>query len=200
MQSNGTINGAGADTSAPAAATAFTTAATHNGNGNRTAVGATPPADSFVFKKAVKHEAKGRIALVGPAGAGKSYTMLKLARALAGPNGKIAAIDTEHGSLSKYADLVEFDVLELDSFAPQNFLNSLHAAEEAGYAVFCTDSLSGNGSLLPSAEVHGESGLPGGTFGEHLAFVRALAHAVRRTTNNLLVVALPANTMTRVNS
>src|SRR6266571_1178017 len=50
MQSNGTINGAGADTPAPAAATAFTTAATHNGNGNRTVVGATPPADSFVFK------------------------------------------------------------------------------------------------------------------------------------------------------
>src|SRR5437016_3644669 len=142
MQSNGTINGAGADTPAPAAATAFTTAATHHGNGNRTVVGATHPADSFVFKKAVKHEAKGRIALVGPAGAGKSYTMLKLARALAGPNGKIAAIDTEHGSLSKYADLVEFDVLELDSFTPQNFLNSLHAAENAGYAVFCADSLS----------------------------------------------------------
>src|SRR5436309_10750666 len=59
-----------------------------------------------------------------------------------GPNGKIAAIDTEHGSLSKYADLVEFDVLELDSFTPQNFLNSLHAAENAGYAVFCADSLS----------------------------------------------------------
>src|SRR6266404_2695844 len=58
MQSNGTINGAGADTPAPVAATALTTVATHNRNGNRTGVVATHPADSFVFKKAVKHEAK----------------------------------------------------------------------------------------------------------------------------------------------
>src|SRR5438552_16580554 len=123
MQSNGTINGAGADTPAPVAATALTTAATHNGNGNRTVVGPTPPADSFVFKKAVKHAAKGRIALVGPAGAGKSYTMLKLARALAGPNGQIPAIDTEHGSLSKYADLVDFEVIDLGRFRPHKFPN-----------------------------------------------------------------------------
>jgi hypothetical protein len=94
------------------------------------------------FKKAVKHESKGRVALIGPAGSGKSYTMLKLARALAGPTGKIAAVDTEHGSLSKYADLFDFDVIELDSYSPTNFLDSLKAAEDSGYSVFCCDSLS----------------------------------------------------------
>lgn len=97
---------------------------------------------ALTFKKAVKHEAKGRVALIGPAGSGKSFTAMVLARALAGPDGKIAAVDTEHGSLSKYADLFEFDVLELDSFSPQNFMDSLKAAEEAGYAVFVCDSLS----------------------------------------------------------
>src|SRR5437016_2786217 len=61
------------------------------------------------FTKAVKYNAKGRVALIGPAGGGKSFTALVLARALAGPTGKIAAIDTEHGSLSKYADLFDFD-------------------------------------------------------------------------------------------
>ena len=94
------------------------------------------------FTKAVKYAAKGRVALVGPAGSGKSYTMLLIARALAGPNGKIAAIDTEHGSLSKYADIFDFDVMELDSFSPQSFVDALHAAEDAGYDVFCCDSLS----------------------------------------------------------
>jgi hypothetical protein len=80
------------------------------------------------FAKAVKYAAKGRTALVGPAGSGKSFTMLMLARALAGPTGKIAAIDTEHGSLSKYADVFDFDVLELGSFTPESFITTLHAA------------------------------------------------------------------------
>ena len=94
------------------------------------------------FKRAVKYEAKGRVALVGPAGSGKSYTMLTLARLLAGPEGRIAAIDTEQGSLSKYADLFEFDVCPLKSFSPDNFLDALHQAERDGFAVFCCDSLS----------------------------------------------------------
>lgn len=94
-----------------------------------------------MFQKAVKYEAKGRVALVGPAGSGKSFTMLTLATALAG-GGKIAAVDTEHGSLSKYADRFTFDVIELASFSPERFLECLHAAEEAKYAVFCCDSLS----------------------------------------------------------
>ncbi len=70
MQSNGTINGAGADTPAPVAATALTTVATHNRNGNRTGVVATHPADSFVFKKAVKHEAKGEPARIAASSQG----------------------------------------------------------------------------------------------------------------------------------
>jgi AAA domain len=98
--------------------------------------------NSNPFAKAVKYNAKGRVALIGPAGGGKSFTALVLARALAGPNGKIAAIDTEHGSLSKYADLFDFDVLELDSFSPESFIEALHAAEQAGYDVFLCDSLS----------------------------------------------------------
>ena len=98
--------------------------------------------NSNPFTRAVKYNAKGRVALIGPAGGGQSFTALVLARALAGPNGKIAAIDTEHGSLSKYADLFDFDVLELDSFSPESFIEALHAAEEAGYDVFLCDPLS----------------------------------------------------------
>jgi hypothetical protein len=99
-------------------------------------------ANVIQFQKAVKRDARGRVALIGPAGSGKSYTMLKLARQLAGPEGRIAAIDTEHGSLSKYADAFDFDVLEMESFSPTNFLAALEAAEQGGYAVFCVDSLS----------------------------------------------------------
>lgn len=97
---------------------------------------------SIQFQKAIKYEAKGRVALVGPAGSGKSFTGLTLARLLAGPDGKIAAVDTEQGSLSKYADLFDFDVCPLRSFSPDNFLEALRMAERAGYAAFFCDSLS----------------------------------------------------------
>lgn len=93
------------------------------------------------FKKAIKYAAKGRVALIGPAGSGKSFTGLILATALAAGK-RIAAIDTEHGSLSKYADLYEFDVIEMDSYSPQNFLAALHLAEKEGYGAFLCDSLS----------------------------------------------------------
>jgi hypothetical protein len=114
-----------------------TTAATNNGNGSKPLTSTLNP-----FAKAEKFDAKGRVGLIGPAGGGKSFTALVLARALAGPHGKIAAIDIEHGSLSKYADLFDFDVLELDSFGPQSFIEALHAAEANGYSVFLCDSLS----------------------------------------------------------
>jgi hypothetical protein len=110
------------------------------------------PKVQFQFKKAVKQKAKGRVALIGPAGSGKSFTGLRLARTLAGPTGKIAAVDTEHGSLSKYAGspgvetdnlkAFDFDVIELASFTTENFIGALNAAEEAGYDVFMCDSLS----------------------------------------------------------
>ena len=67
---------------------------------------------------------------------------MRLARLLAGSDGKIAAIDTEHGSLSKYADLFDFDVIELDSYSPDNFQDALTAAERGDYRVFICDSLS----------------------------------------------------------
>lgn len=94
-----------------------------------------------MFKKAVKYDAKGRVAIIGPAGSGKSYTSLVLAKKLAN-GGKIAALDTEHGSLSKYADLFEFDCVEPDSYTVDSWLEYLTYAEQNDYAVFVTDSLS----------------------------------------------------------
>jgi hypothetical protein len=94
-----------------------------------------------MFKKAVKYDAKGRVAIIGPSGSGKSFTGLTLATKLAN-GGKIAALDTEHGSLSKYADLFDFDNVEPDSYTVESWLQYLTYAEQNGYAVFLTDSLS----------------------------------------------------------
>lgn len=106
---------------------------------------------SVTFAKAVKHEAKGRAALIGPAGSGKSYTMLKLAQELAS-GGKVAAVDTEHGSLEKYADEFDFDTFTPSEFTAPTLLESIKTAEREGYAVLCIDSLShfwaGSGGAL----------------------------------------------------
>ena len=98
-----------------------------------------------MFKKAVKHEAKIRLALVGPSGSGKTYTALRVATELcklAGNPGRIAVVDTEHGSASKYADIFDFDVVELDNYDPRHLIRLIQEAEKAGYFCLVIDSLS----------------------------------------------------------
>lgn len=94
---------------------------------------------NFRFRKAEKRGAKLRFAVSGPSGSGKTFTLLRLATELGGP---VALIDTEHGSASKYADLFEFDVLELDSYDPVRLIGIIDRAVENGYRVLCIDSLS----------------------------------------------------------
>ena len=109
----------------------------------------------FTFQKASKKQVKARIAIDGPSGSGKTYTALVAATALAN-NGKIAVIDTEHGSASLYSDHFSFDVLELASFSPETYTHAIHAAERAGYSVILIDSLShaweGEGGALDLAD------------------------------------------------
>jgi hypothetical protein len=105
-----------------------------------------------MFEKAIKQEAKLRLAIAGPAGSGKTYTGLQIAKSLA-QGGKIAVVDTEHGSASKYADLFDFDVAEMfPPFHPDRFVESIQEAQKAGYAVIMLDSLShewsGTGGIL----------------------------------------------------
>jgi len=90
---------------------------------------------SFSFQTAVREQLKARVAIDGPSGSGKTWTSLTCATALAGPNGRIAVIDTERGSARLYADFFKFDVLELPMdhrmFNPEVYVEALHAAEEA---------------------------------------------------------------------
>lgn len=94
---------------------------------------------SFTFTPATKKAAKGRIAIDGPSGSGKTYTALTIAGVL---GGRIAVIDTEHGSASKYADLFTFDTLHLHRYSPQILIDALTASGSAGYEVVVVDSLS----------------------------------------------------------
>lgn len=104
---------------------------------------------ALTFQKATKTRAKARVALSGPSGSGKTYTALILAGVL---GERIAVIDTEHGSASKYSSIFEFDVLELDRFDPRIYVQAIQAAAEAGYDVLVIDSMSheweGQGGVL----------------------------------------------------
>lgn len=97
---------------------------------------------SIQFKPAVRTQRLLRLALIGPAGSGKSLSALKIARGLAGPEGKVAAVDTENYSLSLYANQVKFDSVALTTFAPSSYIACIQAAAAAGYNVLVIDSLS----------------------------------------------------------
>jgi hypothetical protein len=93
------------------------------------------------FKKATKKAAKARVALMGPSGSGKTATALRIA---SGMGKRIAVIDTEHASASKYVGTFggDFDTLDLESFSPETYVEAIKAAENAGYDVLIIDSLS----------------------------------------------------------
>lgn len=119
-----------------------------------------------MFRQATKQQSKLRMTLDGPAGSGKTYTALRFAHALAN-GGRIAFIDTERGSASKYVGEAPdgfpwaFDVLELFQFSPEKYTEAIAAAGRGGYAVLVIDSLShaweGVGGTLELKQKAGES-------------------------------------------
>jgi len=106
------------------------------------------------FAAATREAGKGRIALCGPSGSGKTWTALTLATLLAD---RVAVVDTEHGSASKYGPDASgrgftFDTVSPASFDPRALAVMLGQAGAAGYGAIVIDSLthywSGAGGIL----------------------------------------------------
>lgn len=98
---------------------------------------------TITFAKASKERCKLRIGLDGPAKSGKTWTALVIATACIQKwGGRIALIDTERESASKYGDIFDFDCVNLDSFSPDVFIEAIKVATAAGYTVLVVDSLS----------------------------------------------------------
>ncbi|MDR4509601.1 MAG: ATP-binding protein [Candidatus Brocadiaceae bacterium] len=103
-----------------------------------------------MFRKAQKSLSKARICLAGPAGSGKTYSALLIA---AGLGGKVAMIDTEHGSGDLYSDKFDYDIHQVHPpFECNKYITAIKEAENCGYNVIIIDSLShgwsGQGGLL----------------------------------------------------
>ena len=103
----------------------------------------------ITFQKAVKEQVKLRLAIYGPAGAGKTASALRIAH---GIGGRIAFIDTENYSASRYADGLfifpggfvpfSFDVVSLTKPTIEHYVEAIQSAENAGYNILIIDSLS----------------------------------------------------------
>ena len=102
------------------------------------------------FTRAKRTNSRLRVALSGPSGSGKTYSAILLALGL---GGKVAMIDTEHGSADMYEHLGEYDTLQLVApYTVAKYLEAIKLAESSGYGVIIIDSLShawaGDGGLL----------------------------------------------------
>lgn len=115
---------------------------------------------SFTIRKAARSDVKIIGGLAGPSGGGKTLTALLLARGLAGPEGGIVVIDTEHGRSQIYADdprVAPWDWMDFQPpFSPERYVEALEAAEAASPAVVVVDSISheheGEGGLMSIQE------------------------------------------------
>lgn len=141
-----------------------------------------------MFKKAERKQAKLRLALAGPSGSGKTYSALLLAQ---GIGGRIAVIDTEHGSASLYADIADFDTLELHApYSPERYVDAITAAEQAGYNVLIIDSYShewtGSGGCLEANEKLAHQKFKGNTW----AAWNETTPRHRRLTDKILTTSL----------
>lgn len=135
------------------------------------------------FIKAQRQKAKLRLGLTGASGSGKTYSALQIAKGL---GGRIAVIDSEHGSASLYSNEFDFDVLELDApYTPERYIQAIIAAEQAGYDVLIIDSIthewSGSGGCLEINENLAKTNFRGNTWSawsqttpRHQAFINKI--------------------------
>lgn len=92
------------------------------------------------IKKAVRQQKKIRINVVGPSGAGKSHTALNIMNGIVGPEGRILVIDSEHGRASFFADIYEFDTVELPDTSLDSYFEAINLSRS--YDGVIIDSLS----------------------------------------------------------
>lgn len=139
-----------------------------------------------MFKRAERRKAKLRLALSGTSGSGKTTGALLIAKGL---GGRIAVLDTERGSASLYANLVDFDVVELGPpYTPERFTEVVNAAEKSGYDTLILDSIThewkGAGGVLQIVEDLARSKFRGNSYAawnegtpRHQKFIDSMLHS-----------------------
>ncbi len=96
-------------------------------------------AENLMYRPAKRGNAACLIMISGPSGTGKTFSALRLARGLAGPNGKICLADTDNNRSKFYADDFVFFHHPIEPpFRPIVFEKALEAAlsEKADVVLF----------------------------------------------------------------
>ena len=93
------------------------------------------------LKKAKRHKAYLKLGVSAVSGGGKSMGALLLAKGLVGDWEKIAVIDTENGSANLYDHLGNYNVLELKSFSPNDYIKAIDVCIKAGMKCIVIDGI-----------------------------------------------------------
>ena len=94
------------------------------------------------LRQSMRRAAKMRLALAGASGSGKTYSSLLIAYGMTGEWSKIAVIDSENCSADLYAHLGGYQVLTLENYAPETYIEAIGICEQAGAEVIIIDSIS----------------------------------------------------------
>lgn len=127
------------------------------------------------FQRANRSENRLRMALTGPAKSGKTLTACRIATgivkyspdAMRFSNGRIAFINTEKGSPTKYIGMdydgipIDFDIIDLSDFSPSRYTELIQEAGRLKYLALIIDSLthawSGPGGALELKDRQGSN-------------------------------------------
>jgi len=98
---------------------------------------------TMTIRRAERQMAKIKLAITGVSGSGKTFSALRLARGLVGPEGRILMGDTENRSGDLYAENFEFDKVDIEPpFTYDKFEDLVKLAHAEKYDALIIDSAS----------------------------------------------------------
>ena len=125
----------------------------------------------FGFKKAIRDDIFAKVLFIAVSGGGKSYGGLRFSKGMldslnkkTGEDNRLAYIGTEGSRDKYYANEFDYDLMQIKGdFKPENYIEAIDEALDAGYKVIFIDSIShewtGKGGCL---EIH--SKIPGNSY------------------------------------
>ena len=119
------------------------------------------------IKKAKREAIYTKILLGGCSGSGKTFSALRMAKGMAeelskttGKDEGVCFIDTENRRSCYYAKKFNFDILELNKYSPDDYIDAISDILEEGYKIIVIDTASLEWSYL--LDIH--SKMPGNSF------------------------------------